>query len=59
VQEDPSKSPYYQVHHEAEHADVPDEHRKDGKPNPMPAELVGLVGPRAGDTVARVQEGDA
>jgi len=59
VEEDPSQSPYYQVHHTAEHADVPDEDRKDGRPSAMPAELHGLLGAREGQLVDRVQEEDA
>jgi hypothetical protein len=59
VTEDPSQSPYYQVHHEANHADVGDEHRKDGAPSPMPEELRNLPpdelvpGARAADAGGR------
>lgn len=52
MDEDPSESPYYKVHRE-QHYNVPDEHRKDGEPSPMPAELRGL-GPD--ELVPRAQE---
>ena len=56
--EDPTTSPWYQVHTEADHADVPEAERKDGVPSRMPAELHALVGPREGDLVQRAQGGE-